>query len=326
MRFRLAQWVGYILTILFVTALCSGARAAGELSDAARSVVGAWTIDAGLGAAIYRFDADGTFTLMFEGQWGGTAGGKWRVEGGKLVMDNTWSDVGYTQAGETESGQLVKVTAEVMELRSPNIKGVDEVLRFQKMPAVAPWTAGKVEHAKVVGTYRGRTNGELFSLSADGTAIFSYGTRMLAGQWSESGGVLVIRSRELGWRMFPPGRPSTNPSDPSRLYGTGQSSNAVMQPTRATTRPGATTRALGQEKPLATTRPSMRVYLLPPPAMTGPAPVFNPTTQRAALRPTLAPKIVEMSWPVIRVDDRSLIVEMQLDGEAFTQEFFRITP
>jgi hypothetical protein len=324
MGLGLTRWVVCGTTLIAFAVAAEPVR--GELPADSREIVGAWVIDAGMGDAVYRFQAGGSFSLTFEGRFGGSAGGTWRVEGGKLMMRNTWSEISYTKVGETESAEIVSVTPDSMELRSTDIRGKVEVLKFQKMPGPAPLAKGKAEHANIVGTYRRYGSGELLSLSADGTVILTWGQRAYAGVWAEAGGVLTIRSKEMAWIVSPDGKGLMSSSTSyGRPFAPAEPGRGTTRPSVATTRPAPTTRPAGVAGPRSTTRPSIRIYSLAPVPTTSRVSGRVATTQ--AVRIYRPAKLVELNWPVLRVDEHKLFMNVAMgDGSMGTAEFVRIEP
>jgi hypothetical protein len=241
-------------------------------------------------------------------------------------MKNTWSEVPYTKEGETESAEIVSVTPDSMELRSTDIRGKVEVLKFQKMLGPAPLAKGKAEHADIVGTYRMVGSGELLSLSADGTVILTWGQRAYAGVWTEGGGILTIRSKEMAWIVSPDGKglTSTNTSY-GRAFAPAEPWLGTTRPAASATRPAATTRPAPVTSVGPTTRPTIRIYSLAPVPTTMPVSRRVPATQSVIVhRPA---KLVELNLPVLRVEERKLHVDVVTgDGSIARAEFVRIEP
>lgn len=190
-------------------------RPAGQQKE--EGIVGAWRTTVGMLDATYQFNEDGTFSLTFtrsakadgargmpQTRPGGvpspttSAGGTWRMDGKRLVMTNTRSDNPLTVVGEQEDAEVLSVDANELVLRTTDIKGKLEDVRFERRSA---FKKGARDDERVVGTWRG-DQGTL--VLADKGLAAMLGTK---GEWSQAGSRLAIKltGRTTDPRMM--GRP-----------------------------------------------------------------------------------------------------------------------
>lgn len=206
-----------------------------------RQLIGAWTFHLDPWDVIYQFDPGGSFTLTFDGRFGGRAGGKWRVESSTLIMDNAWSEVPYTTVGERETAQVDALSADTLRLRTTDLRGVEEVLSLRKVPGIPPFDRGKTDNPKIVGAYLD-PNGFRMELASDGA--FNIANGQVVGEWSYENGVLKMRRQENRPPQLNGHRPATGPAYAKPVSGTTRSTYAsthtaypTSRPTDATTRP-----------------------------------------------------------------------------------------
>jgi hypothetical protein len=168
--------------------------------DLAKSLIGAWQIDAGAHVAAYEFHPDGTFTLQFtlakrnalggyDVPGSGKAAGTWRLDDRRLVMNNTASQTPFTVVGEAEEAQVVRVTAAELVLRTTARKGNEVEVTLKR---VVPFRKGQRDNEKIIGTWHGE--GTTLVLAESGMAVY----RSLKGEWAQVGNQLTLQFDPIG--------------------------------------------------------------------------------------------------------------------------------
>ncbi len=162
---------------------------AGDLSQ---KLVGAWKIAFQNVICVYRFNADGTFTLdadIAPGQPPAHSSGNWRVEGRKLTIHNSASDSPVSIVGENEETEILGLSATQLVLANKDNKGKEERLLFSReLQAPAPIA---IDKNKLAGTWRGFTT---LVLGPNGfAALDSGGQGALKGTWVAEGNELDLQ-------------------------------------------------------------------------------------------------------------------------------------